>query len=219
MLQRSARVLLLTGLFGLAAAAALPAQVTGLPVKNSGISSGITIGGEVGFPDADYGKGTAFGARAALGLGPLGISAVASHWDPKGAVGSQTGVGGYLNLKVFGGPLVPFSVTLQGGAEYVNNDGRKLLHAPVGLGIALRIPNPALAIKPWIAPRLDVLRVSGSGISSNTETNFGISGGVDLSLLGGLGFGVAYDRTWFDKSVNPSVFSAGVNYSIKIPGL
>jgi hypothetical protein len=217
--QGLARVLLLTALLGGGAATTVAAQVTGLPVRNSGLSSGLTIGGEVGFPNADYGKGTAFGARAALGFGPLGISAVASHWDPKGAVGSQTGVGGYLNLKVFGGPLVPFSVTLQGGAEYVKNGGAKLVHAPISLGIALRIPNPALAIKPWIAPRLDILHASRSGASSNTETNFGISAGVDLSLLGGLGFGVAYDRTWFDKGVNPSVFSAGVNYTIKIPGL
>jgi hypothetical protein len=217
--QRFARVLLLTALLGGGAATTLAAQVTGLPVRNSGLSSGLTIGGEVGFPNADYGKGTAFGARAALGLGPFGVSAVVSRWNPKGPADAQSGVGGYLNLKVFGGPLVPFSVTLQGGAEYVNNNGTKLLHAPIGLGIALRIPNPALAIKPWIAPRLDILRASGSGVSSKTETNFGISGGVDLSLLGGLGFGVAYDRTWFDKSVNPSVFSAGVNYTIKIPGL
>jgi hypothetical protein len=193
--------------------------VTGLPTRNSGITSGLTIGGEVGFPNADYGKGTAFGARGALGLGPFGVSAVISSWNPNGPAGSQTGVGGYLNLKVFGGPLVPFSVTLQGGAEYVTNSGVKVVHAPIGLGIALRIPNPALAIKPWIAPRLDVVRISGSGVSSETDKNFGISGGVDFSLLGGLGFGVAYDRVWADNDLNPGVFSAGANYAIKIPGL
>lgn len=195
------------------------AQVTGLPVRNNGISSGFTIGGEVGFPNADYGKGTAFGGRAALGFGPLGVSAVLSSWNPKGPVGSQTGVGGYLNLKVFGGPLVPFSVTLQGGAEYVKNSGTKLIHAPIGLGIAVKIPNPALAIKPWIAPRFDLVRVSPTGLSSTTEKNFGISGGIDFSLLGGFGFGAAYDRTWADHGLNPSVFSVGANYAIKIPGL
>ncbi|HSB55760.1 MAG TPA: hypothetical protein VLD58_15470 [Gemmatimonadales bacterium] len=193
--------------------------VTGLPVRNSGLVSGLTIGGEVGFPNADYGKGTAFGARGALGLGPFGVSAVISRWNPDGPADAQTGVGGYLNYKVFGGPLVPFSVTLQGGAEYTSNGGIKQLHAPIGLGIGLRIPNPALAIKPWIAPRLDIARVSGTGIKSDTETNFGISGGIDLSLLGGLSFGAAYDRTFVGNGVNPSVFSAGASYTIKIPGL
>ena len=216
--MRLPRVLSLAFMLGAVLAAEGRAQVTGLPVRNSGVSSGLTLAGEVGFPSADYGKGTAFGGRGALGFGPIGVSAVVSSYNPK--VGStQTGLGGYLNLKVFGGPLVPFSVTLQGGAEYVKNNGTKLIHAPIGLGIGLRIPNPALAIKPWIAPRLDVVRSSGSGIPTTTEENFGISGGVDFSLLGGFGFGGAYDRTWAGNGFNPSVVSAGASYSIKIPGL
>jgi hypothetical protein len=206
-------------LFSVAVADRGQAQVTGLPVRNAGVSSGLMIGGEVGFPNADYGKGTAFGARGALGLGPFGVSAVVSSWNPDGPGDSQTGLGGYLNLKVFGGPLIPLSVTLQGGAEYVDVGGTTRVHAPVGLGIALKIPNPALAIKPWIAPRLDLVRVSGTGNASNTESNFGISGGVDFSLLGGLGFGVSYDRTFVGNGVNPGVIGLGANYSIKIPGL
>jgi len=216
-MRSSVRLVGSVTLFLLGAAPAA-AQVTGLPVHNAGTTSGLTIGGEVGFPNADYGKGTAYGARGTLGLGPFGVGAVISHWDPKGAVDAQTGVGGYLNLKVFGGPLIPLSVTLQGGAEYVKNGSAKVLHAPVGLGIALKIPNPALAIKPWIAPRLDVVRFSGS-LPDDTETNFGISGGVDFSLIGGLGFGAAYDRTFAGNGLNPSVFSLGASYTIKIPGL
>jgi hypothetical protein len=218
MLRSRWSTLLLIGA-GLGATLPVRAQVTGLPVHNAGLTSGLTIGAEIGFPDADYGKGTAFGARGALGLGPFGVSAVVARWNPKGPGDAQTAVGGYLNLKVFGGPLIPLSVTLQGGAEYTSNGGVKAVHAPVGLGIALKIPNPALAIKPWIAPRLDLFRTSGSGITSETESNFGISGGVDFSLLGGLGFGLAYDRTWAGNDLNPGVLSAGINYALKIPGL
>jgi hypothetical protein len=214
-----APALLLLTLLSVGVAGRGRAQVTGLPVRNAGVGTGLTIGGEVGFPNADYGKGTAFGARGALGLGPFGISAVVSSWNPRGPGDSQTGLGGYLNLKVFGGPLIPLSVTLQGGAEYVKVSGAKLVHAPVGLGIALKIPNPALAIKPWIAPRLDLVRTSGTGIQSNTESNFGISGGIDFSLLGGFGFGASYDRTWIGNGVNPGVFGLGASYSLKIPGL
>lgn len=218
--MRSTRFFSLTLLLaGLGLSSGARAQVTGLPVHNAGITGGLTIGAEMGFPDADYGKGTGLGARGALGLGPFGVSAVISRWNPKGPAEAHTAVGGYLNLKVFGGPLIPLSVTLQGGAEYASSNGIKVVHAPVGLGIALKIPNPALAIKPWLAPRLDISRVSGTGINADTETNFGISGGVDFSLLGGLGFGVAYDRTWAGNDVNPGVFSLGVNYAIKIPGL
>jgi hypothetical protein len=217
-MRRSVRVLTLLPLLGILAGTA-QAQVTGLPVKNGGVTSGLTIGGEVGFPGDEYGGGTAFGARGTLGLGPVGFGALVSHWSPDGDGDAVNAVGGYLNLKVFGGPLIPLSVTLQGGAEYASRNGIKALHAPIGLGIGLRIPNPALAIKPWIAPRLDMVRFSGDGIDSDTETNFGISGGVDFSLLGGLGFGVAYDRVWAGDGVNPSVFSIGANYAIKIPGL
>jgi hypothetical protein len=217
--MRSYRTLVVTVLISTGLATAVAAQVTGLPVHNSGISTGLSIGGEIGFPNADYGKGTAFGGRAALGLGPFGVSAVISSWNPNGPAPSQTGLGGYLNLKIFGGPLIPLSVTLQGGAEYVKNGGLKTVHAPIGLGIALKIPNPALAIKPWIAPRVDVSRVSGTGFSTKTQTKFGISGGVEFSLLGGLGFGVAYDRYSPGNGVNPSVFGIGVNYTLKIPGL
>jgi hypothetical protein len=217
-MSRLVRLLLALPLLGVLASSA-QAQVTGLPVKNGGVTGGLTIGGEVGFPGDEYGGGTAYGARGTLGLGPVGFGAVVSHWNPDGDGDASNAVGGYLNLKVFGGPLIPLSVTLQGGAEYASNDGFKRLHVPVGLGIGLRIPNPALAIKPWIAPRLDIVRTSGDGIDSDTEKNFGISGGVDFSLLGGLGFGVAYDRVWAGDGVNPSVFSVGVNYAIKIPGL
>jgi hypothetical protein len=190
------------------------AQVTGLPVLNSGISSGLSIGGEVGWPTTDYGKGTAYGGRGAIGFGAIGVSALISSYNPETGP-TRTGYGGYLNLKVFGGPLVPFSVTLQGGAEYAKNSGTEVIHGPIGLGIALRIPNPTLAIKPWIAPRLDVLRVSGGG-TTTTDENFGISGGVEFSLLGGFGFGVAYDRTWADNDLKPSVFSVGASYGIKL---
>lgn len=217
--MRLSRVLLLGSLATTGLAAQAGAQVTGLPVHNGGISRGLTIGAEAGFPNAAYGKGTAFGGRAALGLGSFGVSGVIASYNPRGPGGSQTGVGGYLDFKVFGGPLIPLSVTLQGGAEYMKQRGVKVLHSPIGLGIALKIPNPALAIKPWIAPRVDVVRVSGSGISTNTTTKFGISGGIDFSLLGGIGFGVAYDRTSRDGGGHPSVFSVGVNYTLKLPGL
>jgi hypothetical protein len=192
--------------------------VTGLPVRNAGVSTGLSLGGEVGFPGGDYGKGTAFGARGAIGFGPLGVSALVSRWNPKGAAPAATAVGGYVGFKVFGGPLIPLSVTLQGGVEYAKVSSLKSYHVPVGLGIALKIPNPALAIKPWIAPRLDISHVT-TVINTNTDTHFGISGGVDFSLLGGIGFGLAYDRVWAGNGVNPSTFSAGLNYALKVPGL
>jgi hypothetical protein len=181
------------------------------------VTSGLALGAEVGFPNGNYGKGTAFGGRATLGFGPFGLGALVTSYKPKGGSSSTT-VGGYGSLKVFGGPLIPLSATLQAGIEHGSPGSATITHVPVGVGIALKIPNPALAIKPWIAPRLDYLKVKDTGIN-RSQTKFGISGGVDFSLLGGIGFGLAYDRVWAGSGVSPSVFSAGLNYTFKIPGL
>lgn len=218
MQQLRARCLLAIAL--LLPTATLAAQsVTGLPVLNSRIATGVTLAGEVGFPDGDYGDGTAYGARASLGLGALGFSAVLSTWEPEVAgADSRFAYGGALNYKLLGGPLTPLSITLQAGAETAEDAGVRQVHVPVGIGVALTIPNPTLAIRPWLAPRLDVVDVSG-GASDDSESNFAISGGIEFGLIGGLGFGVAYDRVFAGDGDNPSVWSAGLNYTFKVPGL
>jgi hypothetical protein len=193
-------------------------------VYNSGIATGIALYGDVGFPNTEAGKGTALALSGRAGFGPLGATAMLSTLNPDGPGDSELSVGATLNYKVFGGPLIPLSVTLQGGIGYSKPDNGFLpgqevneLRFPVGVGFALTIPNPALAIKPWIAPRLDIVRSSGSG-QSNTESNFGLSGGLELNLLSGLGVHAAYDRVFIDGG-DPSVFGLGAHYSFRIPGL
>ena len=200
------------------------AQVRGIPVYNSGIATGIAIYGDVGFPNTEAGKGTALAVSGRAGFGPMGATAMLSTFNPDGPGNSELSVGASLNYKVFGGPLIPLSVTLQGGIGYSKPDNGFLpgqevneLRFPVGIGFALTIPNPALAIKPWIAPRLDIVQVSGGG-SSNTETNFGIGGGLELNLLSGLGVHAAYDRVFADGG-DPGVFGFGAHYAFRIPGL
>lgn len=198
-------------------------QVRGIPVYNSGVSTGIAIYGDVGFPNQDAGKGTAFAVTGRAGFGPLGATAILSTFNPDGPGGSDVSVGATLNYKVFGGPLIPLSVILQGGIGYSKPDTGLLpgndteLRFPVGLGFALTIPNPALAIRPWIAPRVDMVRTSGGG-TSNTETNFGLGGGLELNLLNGFGLHAAYDRVFTDGG-DPSVFGIGAHYAFRIPGL
>jgi hypothetical protein len=213
--------LLLALLGGLRPAAA---QVRGLPVYNSGVPRGIAIYGDVGFSNADAGKGTALGISGRAGFGPLGVSAILSTFNPKGPGSSDVSVGANLNYKLFGGPLVPLTVTLQGGIGYSKPDTGLLptsdvsvLNFPVGVGFALTIPNPALAIKPWIAPRVDIVRSSTGGVS-NTETNFALGGGLELNMLGGFGVQAAYDRVFRDGG-DPGVFGIGAHYALRIPGL
>lgn len=209
------------------AAQAVSAQVTGLPVVNSGVTSGLGLAADVGIPNDVAGGGVAFGGTASLGLGPLGFTARVARLDPD--VGEALwSAGATFNYKVFGGPLVPLAATLQGGAGYANPDFGCVTPGacdvsewrfPVGLGISFTIPNPALAIKPWIAPRLDIVRTSAYGdIEASTETDFAISGGVELNLLTGLGLQAAYDWSKRDGG-DPGIFSAGLHYTFRIPGL
>lgn len=202
-------------LFALAAPVAR-AQVIGLPLYNGGIPSGIGLYGDVGFANTDYGKGKAFGATGRLGFGPLGVTATIANFNPSGPVGGRATYGGTANLRVFGGPFIPVSVTLQGGIGYIKSDDANLIpsstHVPIGVGIGIRVPSPVLSFRPWIAPRIDVNRTK-LGTVGNTDTNFGISGGIEANTLGGFGVQLAYDRVWAGNGVNPSLFGVGAHYA------
>jgi hypothetical protein len=209
---------LLAALSMVGLAGSLSAQVSGLPTRNAGVASGLALGGEVGFPDGDYGKGTAFGVRGELGSGPFGVSMLISEYDPDGPVDAYTSIGGALDWKVLGGPLIPLSITLQAGAEYGSPSGSgTIVHAPIGVGIAVKFPNPGIAIKPWLAPRVDITHFSGP--TDQTKTHFGLSGGIDFSFIFGLGTWVSYDRIWADNGRKPSVLGVGADWAIHIPGL
>ena len=210
--------LLAASVFGTVSTAG--AQVFGIPVRNAGVSTGITFGVDFGLPNADAGDGWAIGGSAALGLGPLGVSASAARLDPE-AGDAFTSLGATAGLKVCCGPLLPLSVTAQAGAAYGEQDDplasgkTKLWHFPVGVGFTVTIPNPVLAIKPWAAPRLDVLRTNVPGTGASTDTNFGVSGGIDLSFLNGLGIRAMYDRV-FDDNGDPAVVSFGLSWGLRV---
>jgi hypothetical protein len=222
-------VLVLAGVVG--HPGSLDAQVRGLPVRNAGIGTGVGIAADVGFPNTKAGNGIAYGATGSAGLGPIGFTASLARFDPKGLGNTINSVGATANLKVFGGPLVPFSVTLQAGAGYdskrttglegagYSSSSIRTWHLPVGLGLAVTIPNPVFSIKPWIAPRLDVTRVTqpdGGTATTVTDTNahFGLSAGVDLGFLNGFTIRAAYDRVSKGQGMTPAVVSVGLGFRV-----
>lgn len=217
-------VALAAALAGRAPSAA--AQVRGIPVYNAGIPRGIGIYGDAGFPNDEAGGGNAYALTGRLGMGAFGATAMLSTYDPDGPPASDVSVGATLNYRVFGGPLVPLAVTLQAGIGYAKPDELlpddlgdvSELRFPVGAGFALTIPNPALAIKPWLAPRLDMVRRSVEGSDDETDTEFGLSGGLELNMLNGLGVHASYDAVFVDGD-NPGVFGVGAHYTFAVPGL
>lgn len=187
------------------------AQALGLPVVNSGVVTGVALGADVGFANEDAGgKATTFGAKAGVGLGLFDFTAAVSRWKPEqgDAIWSPAAA---VTYRLFGGPLVPFRVMIQGGYGRWRSNGVTAMHVPVSLGIAVTIPNPAFAIKPWIAPRYDYIRISAGGASQG-DANFALSGGIDLTLLSGISLRAAYDRVFAGSGVKPGILSFGIGF-------
>jgi hypothetical protein len=213
-------VALAVALMGAAPAAA---QVRGIPVYNAGIPRGVGLYGDVGFPNDEAGGGTGYGVTGRAGFGVFGATAILSSHNYEGPGESDLSVGATLNYRIFGGPLVPLAVTLQGGIGYAKPDGIlpediSQLRFPVGVGFALTIPNPVLAIKPWLAPRIDIVRTSFESADAETDSEFALSGGLELNMLGGFGVHATYDAIFADGGT-PGIFGVGAHYTFRVPGL
>lgn len=213
------------------AAVSAVAQAPGLPVINSGPARGITLGGLAGFGNDGAGSGTAVGVSGSYGRRRITVGGFLSSVSGSNlADASYLAGGATLAVKVLGGPLVPVSLNLHTGVGYsapgfslTGGSGvtrNKTWHVPVGLGIAWVFPRPVVALKPWLAPRADVVRMSGVGAGgasgSRTETDFGLSGGVNFGFLNGLGIDVAFDRV-FSRATGsqPTILGVGLSYSFK----
>jgi hypothetical protein len=195
------------GLLTALLAPSLAAQVRGLPVVNNGVPTGIGLAADVGFANANAGKGTTYGASGALGLGFVGIGAALSRTEPEtGEPGWSQAVSASLNI--LGGPLVPIRVTVMGGMGRWDDNGFTTTRIPVSLGLSATIPLPALAIKPWIAPRYERLNFE-NGLN---DDRWGIAGGIDFAMLNGLSLRAAYDRT-FVLSSHPAILSFGLGFA------
>jgi len=184
-------------ILALAASAATPAaaQWAGMPVWNSPKGgTGITVYGDYGHPNADGGKGSAFGARASLGLANLTVTAGVVRWKPEG-FDAATGVGGQAAFRVIGGSLIPVSINLQLGAGTFGKLTSGAITVPkateitAGGGVAASVPTPGISIEPYLSVTNRWHKLSGI---SGTQSNIGWTIGANLGF-GMFGIHVAYD--------------------------
>ncbi len=181
----------------------------GMPVYNSGFGIGAGAALDAGFANDAAGGGTTLGASANAGLGFIGLTAGISVGKVNDNTVWSPGVAAAIRL--FGGPLVPFRVTLQAGAAQWSQGVVTSTHVPVSLGLAATIPIPGVAIRPWIAPRFDYATTSFEN-SEASATELGISGGIEVGMLNGLIFRAAYDRLFTDG--DPGILSLGIGMSL-----
>ncbi len=120
------------------------AQMSSIPVMfNPKGGTGLLVALDVGKGmNTESGKNTALAFRSALGIGPVTIGGGIGIVNPDqgGTVGrkSQTQYMGNFALRVFGGGLLPVSISLQGGVGVLNvvDLGQKVITVPVGLGLS-----------------------------------------------------------------------------------
>jgi len=212
-------------------AAPVAAQVYGNPVYVPvGVGTGINIAGDVakGTNDASW-KTMYYGARASVGFGSFYASAAVGSVKPDSALsdgaGSQTGFGGTLGYHILALPMTPIKVSAQAGAGYIKEGDYKQMDFPIAVALGVSLPGP-LGITPWVAPRLHI-RSADDGVNSETDTWFGASGGINVSI-GMIGIHLAADYLnvpvpegagGTSSDYSPWIFGGGLNIGIKVPGL
>jgi len=212
------RIATIAALITFAATPPAVAQWAGMPAWNNPKGgTGVTINGDLGFPNNNGGKGTAFGARATLGLANISLTAGVSSWKPSGFSNSTTSVGGTAQFKVIGGSLIPVALNIQLGAGTASavTSGTatqsKLTMLLAGAGISVNVPTPGINIEPYLS--VSNRWVKPSGLS--TESNIGWVLGANVGL-GMLGLHVAYDSQKLGGATR-GIIGIGAHVALKAP--
>lgn len=206
------------------------AQTTGMPLRNPGVRTGLEVGVDLGFgridraPPSEDETVRALAGSVALGAGPVGITGTLVRADRNNSGEDRTAVTVAAGLRVFGGPLVPLSVTWQAAATFplgtVNSPGgstgasERPWRGSLGIGAALSLPVPVVAITPWLSPRLDYF---GRQSVTGSKVKPALAAGIDLGFLNGLVVRVAYDSRigWEPAGAAPSGISLGAGYRVR----
>ena len=189
------RTFVLTMALAAAAAAPAAAQFAGMPVWNSPKGgTGLTINGDYGKPSDDAGGGNAFGARVAVGISRLTLTAGLSSFEFEGASDRSTSFAGTVALRLIGGALLPVNVNAIAGAGTAQDVPLGLLTTAdittivAGGGVSVTLPVPGFSIEPYLSVTNRWNKYTGL----DTESDIGWTLGANVGL-GLLGLHAAYD--------------------------
>ena len=196
------------------AATPATAQLAGLPVWNSPKGgTGITISGDYGRPNADLGKGNAFGARGTVGVGSLSLTAGFASWNPSGLPPTAKSVGGDAAFRVIGGSLLPINVNLLvGGARTTASGVAGVTTLVAGAGVSVDLPTPGVSVEPYLSLANRWHKPSGG----KTDSNIGWTIGANLGF-GMMGAHIAYDSESQGNGVTGGIIGLGLHLSLKVP--
>jgi opacity protein-like surface antigen len=147
--------------------------------------------------------------------------------------------GGNVGVTVLNKAEMPVAVNVFAGAGYVaikdttsGSPSVKVLNIPFGVGIAFKPPMSGdVGVDIWAAPRGQYFSQDASSLPGEEKVNrfgFGVSGGVNVNLVQGVGFYAALDWSTFaskttslftyDK-MSPLYFGGGISYKFALPGM
>ncbi len=211
------------------------AQLVGSPVYfNPRGGSGLMLAADYGRGVNDEsGKNNTFAGRASLGIGPFSIGGGVGVSDVGGLSGDDYELQymGNAALRIFGGGLLPVSLSLQAGVGFMNLSdlNSEFLTIPIGLALGINVPTPGFSFDPWIAGRYTIHRNEIGTMPSFNQNAVGLSAGADLNFLMGLGLHIAADWESIPEETlagpftalasKPFVLGIGLHYVFTIPGL
>ncbi len=221
--SRSLFAALTLGLF----AAPASAQVAGMPVDFRPVSTGVTIHGGIGRGvNDDSGKITSAGGGVTIGLPSFQIGAAVSRFGLGDTEPQEISFGGHAAFKLPLPPATPVSLSIGAGvgvvSQEVGTQSGTSIFVPVGLTRAIDLRSPTLDVTPWISPqfrdaRIGEFTIPGFGtFASISNSDFGVSGGLAITLPMGFGFQGLFD---YDNASEAVTVGGGVHFTIAVPSL
>jgi hypothetical protein len=184
------------------------AQAPGLPVHGGGFRQGTELVATIGWAGESSftGDATTYGFGVSYGSGQFGVNGtlgVLNHATD----GSGLTLGTMASWVLLGnGVDTPFELAIFTGYGWFDRPGPAgsvlgSWRVPFGGSVALAITTPFASIRPWLAPRGEIFRLTSGGEQEN-KTRLAGSAGVDLRFPGGPGLRVMWDQVdGFDSTL------------------
>jgi hypothetical protein len=178
------------------------AQLPAMPFYPTPTGTGVMVAADYVHPGSSQ---TLYAVRGGIGLGPLGFTAALGSYKITG-FSSQTEYGATAAMKLFGGGLLPLSISAQAGVGQLKVGSSTTTYIPVGA--ALRANVPLFPLKPFAVGYYTLG-------SSDVLNEFRATIGADFNVLLGLGVHAAYD---FGTGTNTqSGWGIGAHFNFRLP--
>lgn len=199
------------------------AQVAGMPVNLAPRGTGVTVHGEYGRGLNDQsGKTNSVGGGVVLGLPTFQVGAGASFFDFGDNGAEEISFGAHAGYALPLPPATPVSLSIVAGVGVTSFDvsateSATTIFVPAGVTVGFDIPSPTLSVTPWVSPQFRYTRTGETSVSpSFSNSDFGVSGGLNITLPVGLGFSGLLD---YDNASEAFLVGGGLYYAIQVPSL